>query len=141
MIIYVIYTCISIIISYEKHFFYFLNSIMLYFGPPGLRSLIPWKLCLCISKSTYHNEAAQHTFQYFYYWFSRRNASCLLGPLITSPKKKINFICTNWIPEFESLSGRGVQHYVIKFVSDLRHVGGFFRVLRFPPTIKLTATI
>ena len=26
-----------------------------------------------------------------------------------------------------------VQHYVIKFVSDLRHVGGF---LRFPPTIK-----
>jgi hypothetical protein len=30
----------------------------------------------------------------------------------------------------------GVQHYVIKFVS----VGGFLRVLRFPP-IKLTATI
>ena len=43
--------------------------------------------------------------------------------------------------EFESRSGRGVQHYVIKFVSDLRQVGGFLRVLRFPPTIKLTATI
>jgi hypothetical protein len=28
-----------------------------------------------------------------------------------------------------------IQHYVIKFVSDLRHVGGF---LRFPPPIKLT---
>jgi len=27
--------------------------------------------------------------------------------------------------EFESRSGRGVQHYVIKFVSDLRQVGGF----------------
>jgi hypothetical protein len=40
--------------------------------------------------------------------------------------------------EFESRSGRGVQHYVIKFVSDLRHVGGFLRVLRFPPPIKLT---
>ena len=26
--------------------------------------------------------------------------------------------------EFESRSGRCVQHYVIKFVSDLRHVGG-----------------
>ena len=26
-----------------------------------------------------------------------------------------------------------VQHYVIKFVSDLRHVGGFLRVLRFSP--------
>jgi hypothetical protein len=37
-------------------------------------------------------------------------------------------------------SGRGVQHYVIKFVSDLRQVGGFLRVLRFPPPIKLTAT-
>ena len=24
-------------------------------------------------------------------------------------------------------SGRGVQHYVIKFVSDLRQVGGFLR--------------
>ena len=34
-----------------------------------------------------------------------------------------------------------IQHYVIKFVSDLRHVGGFLRVLRFPPPIKLTAMI
>ena len=33
--------------------------------------------------------------------------------------------------EFESRSGRGVQHYVITFVSDLRQVGGFLRVLRF----------
>ena len=31
------------------------------------------------------------------------------------------------------------QHYVIKFVSDFRKVGGFLRVLRFPP-IKLIAT-
>ena len=30
--------------------------------------------------------------------------------------------------EFESLSGRDAQHYVIKFVSDLRQVGGFLRV-------------
>jgi hypothetical protein len=43
--------------------------------------------------------------------------------------------------EFESRSGRGVQQYVIKFVSDLRQVGGFLRVFRFPPPIKLTATI
>ncbi len=34
-----------------------------------------------------------------------------------------------------------IQHYVIKFVSDLRQVGGFLRILRFPPPIKLTATI
>jgi hypothetical protein len=34
-----------------------------------------------------------------------------------------------------------MQYYVIKFVSDLRQVGGFLRVLRFPPPIKLTPTI
>ena len=34
--------------------------------------------------------------------------------------------------ELESRSGRGVQHYVIKFVSDLQQVGGF---LRFPRPI------
>ena len=44
----------------------------------------------------------------------------------------------HWCCEFESRSGRGVQHYVIKFVRDLRQVGGF---LRFPPSIKLTAMI
>jgi hypothetical protein len=43
--------------------------------------------------------------------------------------------------EFESRSGRGVQHYVIRFVSDLWQIGGFLRVLRFPLPIKLTATI
>ena len=31
-----------------------------------------------------------------------------------------------------------IQHYMIKFVSDLRQVGGF---LQFPSPIKLTATI
>jgi hypothetical protein len=33
------------------------------------------------------------------------------------------------------ISPQGVQHYVIKFVSDLQHVSGF---LRLPPPIKLT---
>jgi hypothetical protein len=39
--------------------------------------------------------------------------------------------------EFESRSGKvySIQHYVIKFVSDLRQIGDF---LRFPPS-KLTA--
>jgi len=47
----------------------------------------------------------------------------------------------NWFCEFESRSGRGVQQYVIKFVSNLRQVGGFLWVLWFPPPIKLAATI
>jgi hypothetical protein len=33
-----------------------------------------------------------------------------------------------------------IQHYVIKFVSDLRQIGCFLRVFQFPPQIKLTAT-
>jgi len=33
------------------------------------------------------------------------------------------------------------QHYAIKFVSDLRQVGSFLRVLRFPLPMKLTAMI
>ena len=33
-----------------------------------------------------------------------------------------------------------IQQYAIKFVSDIRQVGGFLRVLWFPPPIKLTAT-
>jgi hypothetical protein len=43
--------------------------------------------------------------------------------------------------EFHSSEVYSIQHYVIKFVSDLRQVGRFRRVLWFPPPIKLTATI
>ena len=45
--------------------------------------------------------------------------------------------------EFESCSGKvySIQHYVIKFVSDLLQVGCFLRVLLFPPPIELTATL
>jgi hypothetical protein len=32
-----------------------------------------------------------------------------------------------------------IQYYVIQFVSDFRKVGGFLRVLRFPPPITLTS--
>jgi hypothetical protein len=48
---------------------------------------------------------------------------------------------TTDVCEFETRSGLGVQHDVMKFVSDLRQIGGFLWVLRFPPPIKLTATI
>jgi len=44
----------------------------------------------------------------------------------------------HWCREFEFRWGRGVHHYVIKFVSDLWQVSGF---LRFPPPLKLIATI
>ena len=34
-----------------------------------------------------------------------------------------------------------IQHYAIKFVSDLQQVCGFLWILLFPPPIKLTATL
>jgi hypothetical protein len=34
-----------------------------------------------------------------------------------------------------------IQHYVVQFVSDLRKVSGFLRVLQFSPLMKLTAMI
>ena len=34
-----------------------------------------------------------------------------------------------------------MQHYVIKFATELRQFGGFVPVFRFPSPIKLTATI
>jgi hypothetical protein len=33
----------------------------------------------------------------------------------------------HWCCEFESRSGRGAQHYVIKLVSDLRQISGFLQ--------------
>ena len=38
----------------------------------------------------------------------------------------------HWCCGFDSRSWRGVQHSVIKFVSDLGQVGGFLRALFFP---------
>jgi hypothetical protein len=40
--------------------------------------------------------------------------------------------------EFKPSSGKvySIQHYVIKFVSDLRQLGGVHQVLRFPPPNK-----
>ena len=45
--------------------------------------------------------------------------------------------------EYINIKGEvySIQHYVIKVVSDLWHVDGFLQVLRFPPPIKLTATL
>ena len=47
---------------------------------------------------------------------------------------------TLWV-QFPLRQGVLDTSYVIKFVCDLQQVGGFLRELRFPPPIKLTATI
>jgi hypothetical protein len=59
----------------------------------------------------------------------------------------VGFIATYAILAYKKLSLNpahrevySIQHYLIKFVNDLK-VGGFLLVLRFPPLIKRTATI
>jgi hypothetical protein len=51
-----------------------------------------------------------------------------------------NYLCNQCL-SMRILIRASVQHYVIKFVSDLQQVGGFLWVLQFPPSIKLIATI
>jgi hypothetical protein len=45
------------------------------------------------------------------------------------------------VPITTKVARYAIQHYLIKFVSDLRQVGVFLRVLRFPPSMQLAATI
>jgi len=51
-----------------------------------------------------------------------------------------NYLCNQCLSPlmlwFESRSWWGVQHYVIKFVSDLRQVDGFLRALQVSSTNK-----
>jgi hypothetical protein len=56
-----------------------------------------------------------------------------------------NYLCNQYLSPTTIVSSNhvygevySIPHNVIKFVSDLRQVGGFLWVLRFPPTIKLT---
>ena len=57
--------------------------------------------------------------------------SCLMSPIT------IKAVCSNPVRS----EVYTMQYYVITSVSDLRQVGGFLRVLGFPPPRKLTATI
>ena len=56
-----------------------------------------------------------------------------------------NYLCNQCLSPLNLNPADGevylIQHHVIKFVIDLRQVGGFLKVLRFPPPIKLTTTI
>jgi hypothetical protein len=77
-------------------------------------------------------------FIYTYIFCGRRDRDRMVVEITTTYAISAHH---HWCCEFESRSVRGVQCYVMKFVSDLRQVNGFLRVLRFPPPMKLTATI
>ena len=63
----------------------------------------------------------------------RNSVSCFLS------YKSKNFNSVSSKPVYGEVYS--IQHYVIKFFSDLRQVGGFLLVLLFPPPIELTARI
>ena len=76
--------------------------------------------------------------KYFYKW------GCLgLDHMVVGFITTYAISCYQHQRELESQSSEvySIQHYVIKFVSDLQQVGGYLWVLWFPPPIKLTATI
>jgi hypothetical protein len=59
-----------------------------------------------------------------------------------------NYLCNQCLSPLQIVSSNSIhgevysiQHYVINVFSNLWQVGGFFRVLRFPPPIKMTTTI
>jgi len=78
---------------------------------------------------------------------------CIIPDIQAKESSKDNIFSNKWIQfdmlclfkgvVFKSRSGEvcSIQRYLVKFVSDLRQVGGFLCVLRFPPPIKLTTTI
>jgi hypothetical protein len=72
---------------------------------------------------------------------SRGRDRMVVGFTLQLPLQSVSY--HNWSCEFESHSDEVylIQHCVIEFVSDLRQVDGFVRVLWFPPSIKLIATI
>jgi hypothetical protein len=57
--------------------------------------------------------------------------------------KTVNHVHNTNVVSLHPANGKvySIQHYVIKFVSDLQQVGGFFWVFLFPSPIKLATTI
>ena len=83
----------------------------------------PWVFETC-------NKTAQICFLIKYIW-----------TLTFSNSNFVSYCCLNQASHLLPIYLYSIQHDVIKFVSDLRQVSGFLQVVRFPPPIKLTATI
>jgi hypothetical protein len=74
--------------------------------------------------------------------YNRLSVTAVMSfPFFSGRNRMVVEFTTTYAISVYHQSRQGVQHYVIKFVSDLRQVGGFLWVLKFPPPIKLTATI
>ena len=61
----------------------------------------------------------------------------LIKPVLSDHLSCVNLFQCSLEGHIRQIWLYSILHSVIKFVSDLRHVGGFLRVLRFPPPIFL----
>ena len=78
----------------------------------------------------------------FKYWQQNGSAYLLLlRGRRDRDRMVVGFTTTYAISAYHHYGVISTVHYVMRFVSDLRQVGGFLWVPRFPPSIKLTATI
>jgi hypothetical protein len=79
----------------------------------------------------------QPTHENHEHWYRTNKSDFTVGEFTT-----IYAIATNLVGSKHVHSEiYSIEHYVIKFVSDMRQVSGFLRVIRFPPPIKLTTSI
>jgi hypothetical protein len=76
-------------------------------------------------------------YQLYCLWIRGRRDRMTVGFMTTY----VMSVYHHWSCQLESRDMYSIQHYVIKFASDRRQVGGFLRALRFPPPIKLTSMI
>jgi hypothetical protein len=85
-------------------------------------------------------------------YHTNTNMTAQRGTNGTNKVYKISYKSTHWFIIIRTFSDiflilvhlgevYSIQHYVIKFVSDLRQVDGFLRVFLFPPPVKLTVMI
>jgi hypothetical protein len=87
-------------------------------------SAISWQSVLLVEETGVPGENHQPVNVQLYSWDRRYRDLMVVGCTTTYAISAYH----HWCCEFESRSRRGAQHYVIKFVSDLRQVGGFLRV-------------
>ena len=92
-----------------------------------------------IQQSTSYSPISQHH-QHMAFTFHYSNV--ILGFLHNCDWNHIG-TCRHDLYLFDPVHGElySIQQSVIHCVSDLRQVGGFLRILRFPPSIRLTVTL
>ena len=134
----------SLVIKYINYHYYSPDHLYIPNSPWNMSIdwLIDWSIDLCPAENKLCIFMSKPTSIIYIYvkeenWGLRGRDSMVVGYTTTYAISAYH----HWCCDFKSQSGRGVQYYVIKFVCDLRQVGGFLRVLLFPTPIKLTATM